>query len=321
MNSPHEISALTVAPRQQFDLSPQTFEQALTFSKYLAESEMVPKQFRNKPGDCLIAMQWGYEVNFKPLQALQSIAVINGKPGIYGDAGKAILLAAGCIIEEDDTEVIKATGRGRCKITRPGRPPCERTFSIEDAKTANLWSKEGPWRTYPHRQMAWRAFWFAARDCASDLLRGMAGVEELGDFSVKSMGAAEVVGAQSAPPSSPNFYNQADFDKNLPAWEKQIVAGKLTADDVIQRVQTKAPLTDAQKEKILSIKRAAPSDVIDVEAKVGPTYAQIAERINTAPTHDDLDALDEIIGAVTDAQQRSELVALVDQRRNELPAF
>src|SRR5690606_19783850 len=36
--------ALTVAaPRQQFDLSPQTFEQALTFSKYLADSDLVPK--------------------------------------------------------------------------------------------------------------------------------------------------------------------------------------------------------------------------------------------------------------------------------------
>ena len=134
-------TALMVAPRQQFDLSPQTFEQALTFAKYLAESEMVPKQFRNKPGDCLIAMQWGYEVNFKPLQALQSIAVINSKPSIYGDAGKAILLAAGCAIDEDDMEVVKRNNRARCKITRPGRPPCERTFSLEDAKTAGLFAE------------------------------------------------------------------------------------------------------------------------------------------------------------------------------------
>ena len=75
-----------------FDLSPQTFEQALTFAKYLAESEMVPKQYRGRPGDCLIAMQWGHEIGLKPLQALQSIAAVNGKPSLYGDAGKAMLL-------------------------------------------------------------------------------------------------------------------------------------------------------------------------------------------------------------------------------------
>ena len=91
--------------RTAFDLSPQTFEQALTFANYLAESEMVPKNFRGKPGDCLIAMQWGYDVGLKPLQALQNIAVINGKPGLYGDPGKAVVLANGCMIEEDDISV------------------------------------------------------------------------------------------------------------------------------------------------------------------------------------------------------------------------
>lgn len=42
---------------QQLDLSPQTFEQALTFSKYLADSDLVPKDFKGKLANCLIAMQ------------------------------------------------------------------------------------------------------------------------------------------------------------------------------------------------------------------------------------------------------------------------
>ena len=129
-----------------FDLSPRTFEQALQLAEYMAKSEMVPKQYRGRPGDCFIAKQWGMEIGLKPLQALQSIAAINGKPNIYGDAGKALLLAHGCIIEEDDTETVKANGRGRCSIKRPGRPVVQRTFSLEDAKTAGLWGKEGPWR-------------------------------------------------------------------------------------------------------------------------------------------------------------------------------
>ena len=65
-----------IATRQQFDLSPQTFEQALTFSNYLADSDMVPKDFKGKPGNCLVAIQWGMEIGLKPLQAMQNIAVI-----------------------------------------------------------------------------------------------------------------------------------------------------------------------------------------------------------------------------------------------------
>jgi hypothetical protein len=257
-----ESTSLALAPRHQFDLSPQTFEQALTFAGYLAESEMVPKQFRGRPGDCLIAMQWGYEVNFKPLQALQSIAVINGKPGIYGDAGKAILLAAGCIIDEDDTEVVKRTGRGRCKITRPGKPPCERTFSVDDAKAAKLWEKEGPWRTYPHRQMAWRAFWFAARDCAADLLRGMGGAEEAIDVGTVT---AEVVANPPSRAESLAPYSEVDFERNLPVWRSLIDNGKKSADDIIAMVATKGTLTEAQRAAIRGTNAQAKTDAVDAE--------------------------------------------------------
>ena len=49
MNAPTDLA---LAPRQQFNLSPQTFEQALTFSNYLADSDLVPKDFKGKPGNC-----------------------------------------------------------------------------------------------------------------------------------------------------------------------------------------------------------------------------------------------------------------------------
>ena len=41
MNAPSNVTALPVN-KPSFDLSPQTFDQALTFSEYLANSDMVP---------------------------------------------------------------------------------------------------------------------------------------------------------------------------------------------------------------------------------------------------------------------------------------
>lgn len=237
------------------DLGPRDFNEALTQAEYLAASEMVPKAYRGKSGDCLIAIQWGGEIGLKPLQAMQSIAAVNGKPSLYGDAGKAMLLAHGCIIEEDDTELVKANGRARCVIRRRGRPPVQRTFSIEDAKTAGLWGKEGPWRAYPYRQMAWRAFWFAARDAAADVLRGMGGYEEALD------GAGEW--EASAPPPPPNApalppYADEAFAKNLPLWAKLVADGKKAPGDLLATLATKATFSEEQKARILSLKKAQP---------------------------------------------------------------
>jgi len=170
------------APLSTFSLASVTFEEAERFAKIMADSEMVPTAYRNKPGNVLVAVQMGAELGIKPLQAIQNIAVINGKPSIYGDLGVAILRSHGCQIDSDDIDVVKKNKRARCKITRTSGETVERTFGEDDARAAGLWGKQGPWTTYPWRQMAWRAFWFAARDGAADLLKGMHGAEEMQDI-------------------------------------------------------------------------------------------------------------------------------------------
>lgn len=201
-----------VTQRAQFTLAPQNLTEAMEFAKMMADSDLVPKAFKGKPGDVLIAVQMGGEVGLQPMASIQNIAVINGKPGIYGDAGKAILLANGCIIEENDIEIIKKSGRAKCKITRPGRPPVERTYSIENAKTAGLWNKEGPWRTNPERQMAWRAFWFAARDAAADLLKGLGGAEELADYEKEINPITRQSGSDAAKAAIPQIIDSPERD-------------------------------------------------------------------------------------------------------------
>jgi hypothetical protein len=316
-----------------FDLSPQTFEQALTFAKYLAESEMVPKQYRGRPGDCLIAMQWGHEIGLKPLQALQSIAAVNGKPSLYGDAGKAMLLAKGCKIEEDDAELIRASGIARCKITRPGRGTTERTFSVEDARTAQLWGKPGPWTTSPYRQMAWRAFWFAARDAAADLLRGMGGAEEAADYATeRHMGEVERVDPAPVAPKPP-AYTPEQFADLLPSWRKAIAAGKATADGVIGKIKTKgtvtaeqeaairAPLTDAEK----AAAKPPSQQVTDVQPKtedapVALTAQDLEKHLRDAADLDALYAVADLIGEWPDPEQRAALTAVFEERQFALEA-
>lgn len=253
---------------QSFSLVPRNLEEAFRLAEVLANSDMVPKDYKGKPGNVLVAVQMGQELGLQPLASIQNIAVVNGKPGLYGDAGKAILLAAGCSIEEDDIRVIKERGYATCTITRSGRTT-SRTYGIDNAKTARLWGKEGPWSTNPERQMAWRAFWFAARDAAADLLKGLGGAEELRDVEPKDMGSAEVVSSRPAQPAALPEYPQNAFADNLPKWSAAIQSGKLTPEEVITRASTKGILTADQKAAIHNAAKTQPTtqpEVIDAPA-------------------------------------------------------
>lgn len=284
---------------QTFSLAPQNLTQAIELAKIIAESDLAPKDYKGKPGNVLIAVQMGQEIGLSPMSAIQNIAVINGKPCIYGDAGKALLLARGFIIEEDDVEIVRKTGSGRCRITRPGHPPCERTFSLEAAKAAGLFGKAGPWTQYKERQMAWRAFWFAARDIASDVLKGLAGAEELRDITER-----DITPMASPAIAGPQPYPDEAFTKNLPEWTRLILIGKKTAADIIKTVSSKAVLSEEQKMRINAVKKTegGPPPVV--------TYAQVADKLNSASDKDLLGAAADLIGEVEDPKQRAELSTL-----------
>lgn len=164
--------------------APATMSEAIEFSERLSRSQMVPKNYQGKPDDILVAVQWGFEIGLAPLQALQNISVINGKPSVYGDAAMALVQASP--VCEGVEEFIEAEGTSNpvavCIAHRKGRKPVTVRFSVEDAKRAGLWGKVGPWQAYPKRMLQMRARGFALRDAFPDVLKGLITVEEAQDF-------------------------------------------------------------------------------------------------------------------------------------------
>jgi hypothetical protein len=164
--------------------APTTLSEAMTFSDMLANSSMVPRAYQGKPQDILVCVQWGMEMGLAPMQALQNIAVINGKPSVYGDALMALVQASP--VCEDIEEFFEHEGTPNpvavCVAKRKGRKPVTARFSVEDAKRAGLWAKQGPWTAYPKRMMQMRARGFALRDAFPDVLKGMITAEEAQDY-------------------------------------------------------------------------------------------------------------------------------------------
>lgn len=173
-------------------LTPTSLQEAMQIAELLAGSDIVPKDYQRKPGNILVAMQWGAEIGLQPLQAMQNIAVINGRPSIWGDAMLALVRGSGqldFIKEEISEDGQKAT----VTVKRKNEEPVVSIFTKEDAKTAGLSSKAGPWSQYPKRMLKLRARSYALRDVFPDVLKGMAIAEEEKDKEIDITPTANVV--------------------------------------------------------------------------------------------------------------------------------
>ena len=166
-------------------LIPRSLKEALQLADLIHRSKLAPKGF-DTPESCLVGILYGMEVGLSPIAALQRMAIIDGRPTIWGDAALALVQASGLLIsireeiQEDATQAIGNRLTAICTVTRHGRTePVTKTFSVEDANRAGLWQKPGPWSDYPKRMLAMRARAFALRDAFPDVLAGLYLREEI----------------------------------------------------------------------------------------------------------------------------------------------
>ena len=176
-----EISTNTTPAR---GLALHTFDDAWRFWQMVAKTPFAPKDFQGKPEACMLAGQHGAELGLGPMQSLQCIAVINGRPTIWGDA--ALALVQSSAVCEFVSEAVDGDGEqmvATCIAKRRGYPtPSAVKFSVADAKKAGLWGKSGPWTQYPKRMLQLRARGFALRDAFPDVLKGLVTAEEAQDY-------------------------------------------------------------------------------------------------------------------------------------------
>jgi hypothetical protein len=249
------MNELTTPGEPTFSLSPRNLAEAMEFAKIIAQSDMVPKDYVNKPGNVLVAVQTGAELGLKPMQSLQGISVINGRPSIWGDAMRALVISHP---EFEDLQEEKQDTHCTVTLKRRGRSAVVSTFSMEDAKKAGLAGKSGPWQTAPRRMLQMRAFAFAARDLFADALKGIKSTEELRDYQADDQRVErDITPAPAAAPvtAAPARLELVEctaekFAENTAAWRDVILSGKKTPAALIAMLSTKTILTEDQKNTI-----------------------------------------------------------------------
>lgn len=155
--------------------SPALYPHYEKVAQKLSESGVIPKNYIGKPNDIFVAIAMGYQLGFPVEQSLQDIAVINGRPCLWGDGLLALVLNhPDCQdIREEPIFTGQVVTGYTCTVIRRGHEPHTQAFTMKDAERAGLLGKPGPWTQYPTRMLQMRARSLALRDKFADALRGL----------------------------------------------------------------------------------------------------------------------------------------------------
>jgi hypothetical protein len=152
-------------------------------AKSLASSDLVPTHFQRKPANVLIALEFAHRNNISPFQAMQSIFVVHGRPGL--SAAFAISLARKAGVWKKLQYKVEGSGDSlvvTAIATLHDDDKIESSVSMEMAKKAG-WTKNAIYASLPEQMLKYRAATFLIRANFPEVLFGMSTVDEIEDVS------------------------------------------------------------------------------------------------------------------------------------------
>jgi hypothetical protein len=158
------------------------FSKINEIAKSLASSDLVPIHFQRKPANVLIALEFAHRNNISPFQAMQSIFVIHGRPGL--SAAFAISLARRANVWKKLQYKVEGSGDSlvvTAIATLHDDDKIECAISMEMAKKAG-WTKNAIYQSIPEQMLRYRAATFLIRANFPEVLFGMSTTDELEDI-------------------------------------------------------------------------------------------------------------------------------------------
>lgn len=212
-----KVSSLRAGASALLPIYPETFEDVVRLARMACIAGMI-KPMRIGYGDdartedsgtvearaTMIILE-GMEVGLPPMQAIQLIAMINGRMTVHSEGVPAVLLSKGFKIKQEFSGIeFQDDFTAVCTLTRPDGDSIRSAFSVKDAKDAGLWDasatvtkygktkpNDSAWHLYPKRMLWARALGFAAKDKGADALRGLMVREEMDDM-IRSQKAFDI---------------------------------------------------------------------------------------------------------------------------------
>jgi len=153
---------------------PTSWETLERVAKRLFESKLF--NHLENPTQAIAIVEFGRELGIPPMQALQMMAIVNGKLCVQSQLLLALFRKYG-----GEIEILESTAeRCRIKIKRPEGKEYEEEFTIQEAERLGLTTKKN-WKQQPENMLFWRAVAKAIRRYAPDLVLGVYTIEEMSE--------------------------------------------------------------------------------------------------------------------------------------------
>lgn len=206
----------------------------------VAGTEFVPVAIRQKPAAITAAILFGRELDMPPMQALQQVHVIEGRPSLSAEQQRAMVLAAGHEIAYDLSVPMQvtATGRRRVGLTPSGTPqfgtPTAVVWNIAMAERAGLAGKPN-WKRHPRQMLEARATAELCRLIFADVTHGLPTSDELEDGGALDNDTVD----QGAPAAAPS--GRTKVSRAKPRGTSKAADGPVTGSPPVQGSVPSAP--------------------------------------------------------------------------------
>jgi hypothetical protein len=224
--------------------SGQSFAVAMKMADILSKSTIIPKDYQNSPGNCLIALEMAIRLKMSPLMVMQNLYVVNGRPAWSSQFIVSMINSSKKYKTELQYDLKGAGAAMECyaftedhnghKVTGP-------VITMKMAKEEGWVDKNGSkWKTMPEVMIRYRAASFFGRLNCPDMIMGIYSVEEtieLSEDEYKVLDAMEAVKEEAALQA-----NQTPLEAEAPPWLQGI-------DDVTEVIQEKAPVSKPKAEE------------------------------------------------------------------------
>ncbi len=282
----------------------RNLDDAWRFATIIGSTGLAPKDL-NTPAKILLAMQLGMEVGLPPMASIQNIAVINGRPSLWGDVCLGLCRRSGLFDEEAFEQVWQYDAEGNavkaiCTVRRlPNGKKIVSEFTWAEAVKAKLDTKD-TYKSYRKRMLMNRARAFALRDGFADVLKGVLIAEEAADLPERNITPAP---ATAAPVTSLDELTE-QLNASAAAAEQQATAeqpeqAEQTAAEELAEAAAEQPTQAGEEDPLPAIKLGDCKYVTDVEA---------VRKVWAAPT------------SKLSALQKKEIHAACDARSAEIRA-
>jgi hypothetical protein len=227
---------------------PQGIDGKMQLAQILAKSGLVPSGLKTAE-QVFVALEWGHELGLSPMVAINSIAIINGRPTMSADIMHS--LARRCPEYGGATWTRQDAHAAEVVLVRKSDGFTEKYtgyFDIDMARKAGLTGKD-VWVKYPARMLKHRALGYALRDAFPDVLAGIYTPEEMNGAErdvtepTRSPVIAGYTQAAVAPEPPPPPPSKMDAERDVtepppppPPSERTALIAAITID-----IQTNAP--------------------------------------------------------------------------------